>query len=247
MKKKKQKKKPSGRSFGKRLLRGIVKLVLVAFLGSILAVVVFRFVPVLFTPLMVIRCVEQWQADEDIKLKKKWKPMAEISESLQLAVVCAEDQKFPEHNGFDFEAIEKAWEHNRDGKRKRGASTISQQCAKNLFLWPGRTWVRKGLETYFTVLIELLWSKERILEVYLNIIELGNGVYGAEAAAQEFFNTSAQKLSRPQAALLAAVLPNPRQYSAAKPSAYVRGRQGWVLVQMKMWDYQLILEKGKKE
>lgn len=172
--------------------------------------------------------------------------MERISENLQLAVVCAEDQNFPTHTGFDFEAIEKALEHNKKGKRMRGASTISQQCAKNLFLWPQRSWLRKGLEAYFTVLIELIWSKERILEVYLNIIELGDGIYGAEAASQEFFKIPAEKLNRPQAALLAAVLPNPLEYSVARPSAYVRSRQGWILVQMKLWDYRLVLDKEKE-
>lgn len=171
--------------------------------------------------------------------------MKRISDNLQLAAVCAEDQNFLEHNGFDIEAIRKAMEHNEKSTRKRGASTISQQTAKNLFLWPSRSWVRKGFEVYFTALIELIWSKERILEVYLNIIELGPGVYGAEAAAQEFFNTSAEKLSRQEAALLAAVLPSPLKYSAKNPSPYVRTRQGWVLVQMRMWDYRLDFEAGK--
>lgn len=209
---------------------------------SILMVVVFRFVPVPITPLMVIRCAEQWQNDAEVTLKKDWEPMERISENLQLAVVCAEDQKFPEHHGFDVEAIEKALEHNKRGKRVRGASTISQQTAKNLFLWPSRSWLRKGLEAYFTVLIELIWPKERILEVYLNIIELGPGIYGAEAAAQEFFRKPAEKLTRSEAALLAAVLPNPLKYSAARPSPYVRSRQAWVLVQMKLWDFRLVLD-----
>lgn len=231
--------------FFKRLLRFLGTFILGAFLLSILLVVVFRFVPVPVTPLMIIRCVEQFQADEPIRLKKDWEPMARIFENLQLAVVCAEDQNFLNHNGFDFEAIEKALEHNEKSNRKRGASTISQQTAKNLFLWPSRSWVRKGFEVYFTVLIELFWPKERILEVYLNIIELGPGVYGAEAAAKEFFGSNAEELNRPQAALLAAVLPAPLKYSAKNPGPYVRSRQGWVLVQMKMWDYRLDFEKEK--
>lgn len=190
---------------------------------------------------MVIRCVEQWQDDKPMKLHKDWVSMENISTHLQLAVVCSEDQSFLNHNGFDFKAIEKAIEHNEKSKRKRGASTISQQTAKNLFLWPGRSWFRKGLETYFTILIELMWPKERILEVYLNIIELGNGVYGAQAASQDFFKKDAAKLSKEQAALLAVVLPNPRKYSATKPGPYLQKRKQWVLRQMRQlekleWD-----------
>lgn len=182
---------------------------------------------------MLIRCAEQTFDDKrDVKLKKDWVSLEEISPNLQLAVVCSEDQNFLEHYGFDFDAIEKAVKHNKSHKRKRGASTISQQTAKNVFLYDGRNWIRKGLEVYFTFLAELFWSKERIMEVYLNVIEFGDGVYGAEAAAQEFFHTSAKKLSRQQAALLAAVLPNPRKFSARNPSAYVRKRQSWIILQM---------------
>lgn len=182
---------------------------------------------------MLIRCAEQAFDDKrDVKLKKDWVSLEEISPNLQLAVVCSEDQNFLEHYGFDFDAIEKAVKHNKSHNRKRGASTISQQTAKNVFLYDGRNWIRKGLEVYFTFLAELFWSKERIMEVYLNVIEFGDGVYGAEAAAQEFFHTSAKKLSRQQAALLAAVLPNPRKFSARNPSAYVRKRQSWIILQM---------------
>jgi monofunctional glycosyltransferase len=211
----------------------ILKLAAAFILLSILMVVIFRFVPVPITPLMVIRSFQQWQSDEPVKLRKNWVSIKKISPHLQLAVVCSEDQNFLNHNGFDFKAIEKAMEHNEKSKRKRGASTISQQCAKNLFLWPQRSWVRKGLETYFTVLIELIWPKKRIMEVYLNIIEFGNGVYGAEAASQDFYKRSAAKISREQAALLATVLPNPRKYNAAKPGPYVQKRQQWVLRQMR--------------
>lgn len=214
---------------------------------SVLSVVLFRFVPVPVTPLMVIRSIEQFQDDRPVVLKKTWKPLEKISPHLQLAVVCAEDQNFLNHHGFDFEAIEKAMEHNKKSKRKRGASTISQQTAKNLFLWPGRSWLRKGFEVYFTVLIEFIWPKERIMEVYLNIIELGDGIYGAEAAAQTFYRTSAEKLSRPQSALLAAVLPNPRSYSASNPSVYVRGRQAWILGQMAQWGFRLEYPNRKPE
>jgi monofunctional glycosyltransferase len=198
-------------------------------------VILFRFVPVPVTPLMIIRCVEQKLDGKDLKLKKNWVPLEQISSHLPLAVVCSEDQNFLNHSGFDFNAIEKAMKHNERSKRKRGASTISQQTAKNLFLWPGRSWIRKGLEVYFTFLIELTWSKQRIMEVYLNIIEMGDGVYGAEAAGKNFFRKSAKNLSASEAALIAAVLPNPRKFSAAKPSRYVAARQQWVLRQMGHW------------
>ncbi|MBI2269886.1 MAG: monofunctional biosynthetic peptidoglycan transglycosylase, partial [Bacteroidetes bacterium] len=150
-------------------------------------------------------------------------------------VICSEDQNFLDHHGFDMDAIEKAVKHNKKHKRKRGASTISQQTAKNVFLWPGRSWIRKGFEVYFTFLIELCWSKERIMEVYLNVIEMGNGIYGAEAAAKTFFHKPAKSLTSSQSALIAAVLPNPRKFSVAHPSGYVVSRQQWVLQQMGFW------------
>ena len=162
-------------------------------------------------------------------------PLDEISPNLQLAVLSSEDQNFLTHHGFDFDAIEKAVEHNENHKHKRGASTISQQTAKNVFLYDGRNWVRKGVEVYFTFLIETFWNKKRIMEVYLNVIEFGDGIYGAEAASQEFFHTPAKKLSNEQAALLAAVLPAPRKFSAKTPSPYVRKRQEWILGQMANW------------
>ena len=162
----------------------------------------------------------------------QWVPADRIAEIARKAVVAAEDQKFWAHNGFDFEAIEKALEHNEKSRRKRGASTISQQVTKNLFLWPGRSWLRKGLEVYGTALIEFIWGKERILEVYLNIAEFGPGVYGVEAAAQKFFHKPASKLSPEEAARLAAVLPNPRRWKAAAPGPYVQARSNWILGQM---------------
>jgi len=187
-----------------------------------------------------MQCVEQVFDDKrKLKLKKDWVSLEQISPHLQLAVACSEDQNFLEHYGFDFGAIEKAVEHNGKNKRKRGASTISQQTAKNVFLYEGRNWVRKGFEVYFTFLLELFWSKERIMEVYLNVAEFGDGVYGAESASQEFFHISAKKLSRQQAALLAALLPAPRRFSAIRPSPYIRGRQGWILKQMNNWGGEL--------
>jgi monofunctional biosynthetic peptidoglycan transglycosylase len=207
---------------------------LVGFIGlSILLVVLFRFVPVPVTPLMVVRSVEQLFAGKRIELKHQWVPIEAISSRLALAVVCSEDQNFENHSGFDFGAIERSVKEARKGTgRLRGASTISQQTAKNVFLWPGRSWIRKGLEVYFTVVIEVVWDKERILEVYLNSIEMGDGVYGAEAASRTYFKTGAKNLSKRQAAAIAAVLPNPRRYSADRPSPYIRSRIDWIAGQM---------------
>lgn len=158
--------------------------------------------------------------------------MSEISKNAPQAVYASEDQKFLDHNGFDMEAMEKAWEGNKKGKRIKGASTITQQTVKNVFLWPARSYVRKVLEAYFTVLVELIWPKERIMEVYLNVIEMGEGIYGIEAAAQAYYNKPAAKLNRSQSAMIAAVLPNPRRWTPAKPTSYIVGRQGWILRQM---------------
>lgn len=218
--------------FGK-LWRIFLKICLWFFISSIVSVVIFRWLPVPFTPLMLIQSIEQIvDSKRELKLKKDWVSLEEISSNMQLAVVCSEDQNFLEHYGFDFDAIERAVKHNENHKRKRGASTISQQTAKNVFLYDGRNWVRKGFEVYFTFLIELIWNKERIMEVYLNVIEFGDGIYGAEAASWQFFNIPAKKLTRKQAALLAALLPAPRRFSAIHPSPYIRGRQGWILTQM---------------
>ena len=223
----------------KRIFRIIGKTILGLFLFSVGMVVIYRFVPIPVTILQLTRCVEQFQEDKPIVLYKDWEPLENISNKLQLAVVCAEDQKFLNHYGFDVEAIEKAIEHNSKGKKVRGASTISQQTAKNVFLWEGRTWVRKGLEVYFTGLIELIWSKERIMEVYLNVIEMGDGIYGAQAASKQYFRKDAADLSSSQAALLASILPSPRRYSAVRPSGFVRGRQSWTQRQMNQWGGKL--------
>lgn len=205
----------------------------VAFFGStILAVVTLRFMPVYFTPLMFIRVGQQITSGESIKLKHHWVSIDEIAKDMPLAVMSSEDQRFLMHHGFDFDAIQQAAKENREGKRKRGASTISQQTAKNVFLWPGRTWLRKGLETYFTFLIEALWSKQRIMEVYLNSIEMGNGIYGTEAVAQEHFGCKASQLTRKQCALIAATLPNPRKFNSAAPSPYMKKRQRRIVKEM---------------
>ncbi|NQD36409.1 monofunctional biosynthetic peptidoglycan transglycosylase [Permianibacter sp. IMCC34836] len=201
---------------------------------SILLVLVFRFAPVPYSGVMMERQIAAWwSGDKNYVARKKWVPYERIAKAAPLALMAGEDQKFPEHYGFDIEQMEKAWTAHQRGKRLRGASTISQQVAKNLFLWSGRSYVRKGLEVWFTLLIEALWSKERILEVHLNIVEYGKGLYGVEAASRVYFGRSAAQLSWSQAALLAAVLPNPHRFKVDKPSAYVYRRQSWILDQMR--------------
>ncbi len=225
----------------KKILRFIAKLIGWFFLITFFLVLIFKWLPLPFTPLMAIRYFEH--PDEEIK--HDWIPIEEISKNLQLAVICSEDQNFENHSGFDIEAIQKAIENNKKGKRVRGASTISQQTAKNAFLWPGRNYVRKGLEAYFTFLMELLWSKERILEVYLNSIEMGKGVYGAQAAAKSWFGKDAVNLSPNEAAAIAAILPNPREYSANPASNYIGQRKSWITQQMKYYG-EFDLDKPRK-
>ncbi len=225
----------------KKILRFIAKLIGWFFLISFFLVLIFKWVPLPFTPLMAIRYFEH--PDEEIK--HDWVPIEKISKNLQLAVICSEDQNFESHSGFDIEAIQKAIENNKKGKRVRGASTISQQTAKNAFLWPGRNYVRKGLEAYFTFLIELLWSKERILEVYLNSIEMGKGVYGAQAAAKSWFGKDAANLNPNEAAAITAILPNPREYRANPASNYISGRKNWITQQMKYYG-EFDLDKPRK-
>jgi len=192
--------------------------------GTIAWSAVLRFVNPPLTYLMVKRGFEWKAAGKGFRIEKKWLPYAEISDNLKKAAIAGEDAFFLSHQGFDAKAIKAAFERNRAGGRLRGGSTISQQVAKNVFLWPGRSWLRKGLESYFTVLIEILWGKKRILEVYLNVIETGQGIYGAEAAARHHFHKSAKSLTRKEAALIIAVLPNPRQWDARHPSEYVSQR-----------------------
>jgi monofunctional biosynthetic peptidoglycan transglycosylase len=213
----------------------LTKLFLILFGLSIVSVVLFRFLPIPFTPLMIIRMYEQVADDKkEFRFKKDWVSFDEISPYLPLAVISSEDQLFLDHNGFDIKAIEKAMEYNKKkkGKRIKGASTISQQTAKNVFLWPSRTYLRKGLEVYITLLIELFWSKKRIMEVYLNCIEMGDGIYGAQAASQFYFKKDAKKLNKSEAALIAAILPNPEKRNAAKPTRYISGRKTWIMGQM---------------
>jgi len=219
-----------------RKLSAFIRWVLVVFFGStILAVVALRFLPVYFTPLMFIRCYEQLTEGRELKMSHHWVPLQKISPSMPVAVIASEDANFLHHHGFDYKAIEHAAKRNMQHpeKRKLGASTISQQTAKNVFLWPGRSWVRKGFEVYFTFLIELMWSKQRIMEVYLNSIEMGEGIYGVDAVAEEHFGTDALNLSRAQCALIAVTLPNPRKFSSKHPSAYMRKRQARIEREMK--------------
>ena len=205
------------------------RLALAWVLGSVALVLLFRFVPVGYSGFMLERQISAWFAGErDFRLRQRWVPLRDVSRELPIALVAAEDQKFPLHHGFDVEAIREAIEDAEDGERLRGASTISQQTAKNLFLWNGRSFVRKGLEAYFTVLIELCWPKQRILEVYLNVAEFGDGIYGAAAASDVYFRKTAGALTAREAALLAAVLPNPRRLRVDKPSAYVQRRAAWI-------------------
>lgn len=217
----------------KKLLKILRNIIILFFASSILAVLALRFIPIYFTPLMFVRTAQQIIQGDEVKWKHTWVPKEEISRHLPMAVIASEDNRFAEHNGFDFKEIEKAMDENKTRKRPRGASTISQQTAKNIFLWPSSSWARKGLEVYFTGLIELLWSKERIMEAYLNSIEMGKGIYGAEAVAQEHFHKKAGKLTPGECALIAASLPNPRKFNSGDPSKYMYKRQKKILYLMK--------------
>lgn len=210
----------------------LLKLLLWLMLGSALLVLLLRWVSPPGTALMAERKIESWIDGQPIDLRRTWRPWNELPDDLKMAVIAAEDQKFTEHWGFDVAAIRAAVAHNQQGGSVRGASTLSQQVAKNLFLWSGRSWLRKGLEVWFTGLIELLWPKQRILEVYLNSVEWGDGIFGAEAAAQHHFQRGAPYLNRQQASLLAAVLPNPRAWSASRPGPHINRRAAWIRQQM---------------
>jgi monofunctional biosynthetic peptidoglycan transglycosylase len=221
------------RPWWRRALRALLLAGFAFVLGSVLVVGALRFVAPPGSAFMAARWIEARRAgDAGLRIDQRWVPLARIAPDLALAVVAAEDQKFPRHHGFDLDAIGSALAERDAGGRVRGASTISQQVAKNLFLWSGRSWLRKGLEAWFTALIELMWPKSRILEVYLNVAEFGDGIYGAEAAARRHFGRAAADLRRGEAARLAAVLPNPRRLQAARPSRYVLTRQRWIERQM---------------
>lgn len=222
-------KKNAATPFMSKLTRFLFK-VFLWFIGlSLFFVVLFKFVPVPFTPLMVIRAVENKMAGKENHFSHDWEPLENISVNLQKAVIASEDGTFLKHNGFDFTAMQKAYKSNERGRRIKGGSTISQQTAKNVFLWQGRSYLRKGLEAYFTVLIETIWGKRRIMEVYLNSIEMGDGVYGAEAAAQHWYRKDVSSLTPQQAAGIAAILPNPRKYSATSSSSYINNRKAKIV------------------
>jgi len=207
----------------------ILRFGLLFFFGtSIFFTLLFRFINPPATPLMLIRVVENIADGKKPSITKDWVSLKQISPNLVLAVIASEDNNFESHYGVDFKAIEKATKLNSRGKKIRGASTITQQTAKNAFLWPARTYVRKGLELYFTGLIELLWGKKRIMEVYLNVIEMGDGIYGAEAASMNYFHKPAKNLTRSEAASIAAVLPNPRRWHPDKPTAYIAKKIAWI-------------------
>lgn len=210
---------------GKRIGIWCRNILIILFLSSILAVVVYKYVPVYGTPLMGIRLYEQFHSGKKLKLEHAWVPLSQIAQPLVQAVVASEDNLFLDHHGFDMEQIQKARSEAEKGRRVRGASTISQQTAKNVFLWPGKSYIRKGFEAYFTLLIEWIWGKERIMEVYLNSIEMGDGIYGAEAVSRAHFKKEASQLTTQEAALIAASLPNPRKFNSALPSPYLLKRQ----------------------
>lgn len=217
-------------ALARRLLSGLGKLLLAALLSTIVSVALLRFIdPPMWT----------WRLERALfppakvaEVKHDWVPLEQISRELQLAVIAAEDQRFAQHNGFDMDAISSALKHNQHSERVRGASTLSQQTAKNLFMWSDRSFLRKGIEAWFTLLMELSWDKSRILEMYLNIVEFGPGIYGAEAAARHYFGKPAARLTRYEASLLAAALPNPWRYRVKPPSPYVQQRSAWIRRQM---------------
>jgi len=213
----------------RRWLHWLWKLPLLLLALSVLQVLALRFIDPPFTAFMAARQFEAWgTGDWNFRVAYDWRDLDAIAPSLPVSLVAAEDQNFANHDGFDFKAIDKARENNARGRKVRGASTISQQLAKNLFLWSGRSWVRKGIEAWYTVLIETLWPKSRIIEVYANVAEFGDGIYGAQAAARSFWRTDAARLSPAESARLAAVLPNPRHYNAARPGPYVQRRAQWI-------------------
>jgi len=220
----------------KNILRKVLKFIRFTifffFISTIATTILFRFIRPPFTPLQLIRVAEQWSDGKNARMERDWEPLSNISPNMVQAVVASEDNNFMTHYGIDFEAVKKARELNKKRKRLIGASTISQQTAKNVFLWPDRTWLRKGLEVYFTGLIEIFWGKRRIMEVYLNVIEMGDGIYGVEMAAQHYFHKPASQLSKSEAALIAAVLPNPRRWSPAAPTSYIQRKQQRIMAAM---------------
>ena len=220
----------------KTVSRWLRNILLFFFTSTILAVVILKYIPVYVTPLMLIRCVENVIKGDTPRISHRWIPLDRISHNLPQAVMASEDNLFLKHSGFDLEQIQKAQLEAQEGKRQRGASTISQQTARNVFLWQQRSWLRKGLEAYFTFLIEKIWGKERIMEVYLNSIEMGRGIYGADAVARINFNTTPDRLTRDQCAYIAVSLPNPLERDSAHPTAKMRRMHKTILKRMKQID-----------
>jgi len=216
----------------KKVWKWTKRILLFYFAISITSVIIFRWVPFFTTPMVMIRYIKEKFDSHPVAIHKTWVSLDQISPNLQLAVFCSEDQDFFHHHGFNFQAIKDAWKHDEHSKKIRGASTISQQAARCAFLTTNRSWIRKGFEVYFTGLTELFWSKKRIMEVYLNVIEFGKGIFGAEAAAEFYFHKHAKDLTRPEAAALASILPDPLKWNPVNPGAYVAERQQWILGQM---------------
>ncbi|MFC2114005.1 monofunctional biosynthetic peptidoglycan transglycosylase [Bacteroidota bacterium] len=234
------------KSFIRFTRKWLTRLVVFFFASTIFFTLLYKWVPPPVTPLMIIRLFDQKAADKPLIFQKDWTRIENISDQMPLAVLVCEDQNFMKHHGFDLESIKKAQKHNEKNRRKRGASTITQQTAKNVFLWPQRSWFRKGLEVYFTALIEIFWSKKRIMEVYLNVIEMGDGIYGAEKASQIYFRKPAKKLSRYEAALIAVCLPNPIKMKPTSLTSYRLRRQAWAVRQMSYF-YPLEFDKKKEK
>ncbi len=225
----------------KLILSILFKFLIVLFVGSVMSVLLLAILPPVTTVFMEI---DDWTNEDKYEIQYKWVSWEKISPYVPLAVIGAEDQKFLDHYGFDLESIEEAWDERQHGKRFRGASTISQQVAKNLFLWPGKSFFRKGLEAYFTLLIELFWSKKRILEMYVNVAQFGKGIYGVHAAGQNYFKKDASKITYYEAALMGAVLPNPIRFKINRPSKYVNERTEWILLQMDQLGWESFIKKN---
>jgi len=226
---KNKKKKKTQKSLGRRIWQYTYRTILILWLLSIVHVVILKYIPVYFTPLMVLRSCQSIFDGKAPRNDKTWMPIEQISHNLVVACIASEDNLFLKHNGFSEQAIRQALIERLEGKRIRGGSTISQQTAKNVFTFCSRTWFRKGIETYYTILIELIWGKKRIMEVYLNVVELGDGIYGVEAASRHYWGIPANKLSKSQSALMAAALPNPLHYSITRPGPYMQKRQKQIL------------------
>ncbi|MCE5304601.1 monofunctional biosynthetic peptidoglycan transglycosylase [bacterium] len=229
----------------KRIFKVFCKIIFCLFLFSILLTAAYTIINPPLTPLMVVRVFEYMSEGKSPKIQKDWVSYENVSKKLLRAVVSAEDARFVRHRGFDWKAIDAAKKYNErmKGRKLRGASTITMQTSKNTFLWPSRTWIRKGLEAYFTVLIEAVWGKQRILEVYVNVIEWGEGIYGVQAASQYYFNKDANQLTSREAALLAAIIPNPRRWSASRPTPYIERRASWIMGRMN----SVAIPKGSKK